>query len=81
MANLIEGGKTPLLGAAAARGDRLQDRGVSADAAECLDSGDAGGAAQPEGRRTAADIMDFEQLKQAVGFPAYYAEEARYKVK
>jgi hypothetical protein len=24
--------------------------------------------------------MDFEQLKQAVGFPAYYAEEARYKV-
>jgi len=25
-------------------------------------------------------VMDFEQLKQAVGFPAYYAEEARYKV-
>ena len=26
-----------------------------------------------------AIVMDFEQLKQAVGFPAYYAEEARYK--
>jgi hypothetical protein len=22
--------------------------------------------------------MDFEDLKKAVGFPAYYAEEARY---
>jgi hypothetical protein len=22
--------------------------------------------------------MDFEELKKAVGFPAYYAEEARY---
>ena len=26
-----------------------------------------------------AGVMDFEDLKQAVGFPAYYAEEARYK--
>jgi hypothetical protein len=25
-------------------------------------------------------VMDFGQLKQAVGFPAYYAEEARYKI-
>jgi len=25
-------------------------------------------------------VMDFERLKQAVGFPAYYAEESRYKV-
>jgi hypothetical protein len=25
-------------------------------------------------------VMDFELLKQAVGFPAYYAEEARYRV-
>jgi 2-methylisocitrate lyase-like PEP mutase family enzyme len=24
--------------------------------------------------------MDFEDLKRAVGFPEYYAEEARYKV-
>ena len=24
--------------------------------------------------------MEFDELKQAVGFPAYYAEEARYKV-
>jgi 2-methylisocitrate lyase-like PEP mutase family enzyme len=26
-----------------------------------------------------AGVMSFEDLKQAVGFPAYYAEEARYK--
>jgi hypothetical protein len=31
--------------------------------------------------RPAPDAMDFEQLKQAVGFPAYYAEEARYNVR
>ena len=30
------------------------------------------------GRQSPA-VMDFEQLKQAVGFPAYYAEEARYR--
>ena len=28
----------------------------------------------------AAAAMEFDELKQAVGFPAYYAEEARYKV-
>ena len=26
-----------------------------------------------------ATAMEFEQLKEAVGFPQYYAEEARYK--
>ena len=30
------------------------------------------------GQRASA-AMDFEALKSAVGFPAYYAEEARYK--
>jgi hypothetical protein len=24
--------------------------------------------------------MDFDELKRAVGFPAYYAEEARYRL-
>ena len=31
------------------------------------------------GERAAA-AMEFDELKQAVGFPAYYAEEARYRV-
>ena len=30
------------------------------------------------GQRAAA-AMDFDALKSAVGFPAYYAEEARYR--
>ena len=29
--------------------------------------------------RPAAAAMDFEALKAAVGFPEYYAEEARYR--
>ena len=47
MANLIEGGRTPLLPPAQLEGDRLQDRGVSADAAQRVDSGDENRAAEP----------------------------------
>ena len=78
MANLIEGGKTPLLSHA-----QLESIGytiavypltllnVSIRAMrEALTSLRA---ARP------ADTMDFEALKAAVGFPAYYAEEAKYK--
>src|SRR5688500_6095838 len=80
MANLIEGGKTPLLPPA-----RLDAIGyaiavypltmlnVSIQAMRSalanLRAGDR-----------AAAAMEFDELKQAVGFPAYYAEEARYKV-
>ena len=35
------------------------------------------GEMQSGGRATAA--MDFEGLKSAVGFPAYYADEAKYR--
>jgi 2-methylisocitrate lyase-like PEP mutase family enzyme len=79
MANLIEGGKTPILDL-----PRLEAAGykiavypltllnVSIQAMRAaLGSLKAG--------RTPSTIMDFEQLKQAVGFPAYYEEEARYK--
>ena len=78
MANLIEGGKTPLLSHA-----ELESIGykiavypltllnVSIRAMrEALGGLKSGG---PTG------AMDFEQLKSAVGFPAYYAEEARYR--
>lgn len=79
MANLIEGGRTPLLSAS-----RLREIGYSIavypltllnvsigamrDALRSLRNGE-----------TPRAVMDFESLKQAVGFPAYYAEEARYK--
>ena len=78
MANLIEGGKTPLLSHT-----QLESIGytiavypltllnVSIRAMrEALTSLRA---ARP------ADTMDFEALKAAVGFPAYYAEEAKYR--
>ena len=80
MANLIEGGKTPLLSPA-----RLEAIGYTIavypltllnvsiramrDALSSLRDG-----------QCAAGAMDFDALKAAVGFPAYYAEEARYKV-
>ena len=80
MANLIEGGKTPLLSP-----PRLEAIGYKIavypltllnvsirairNALHDLRSGS-----------NAADAMDFESLKAAVGFPAYYAEEARYKL-
>jgi len=80
MANLIEGGKTPLLSPA-----QLQTIGYTIavypltmlnvsiramrDALGQLKSG-----------QRAATAMDFEALKSAVGFPAYYAEEAKYRV-
>jgi 2-methylisocitrate lyase-like PEP mutase family enzyme len=80
MANLIEGGKTPLLSPA-----RLQDIGytiavypltmlnVSIQAMRtALD--------QLKSGQHARAAMDFEALKSAVGFPAYYAEEAKYRV-
>ena len=79
MANLIEGGKTPLLspGVLEAIGYKIAvypltmlNVSIQAmrDALRDLREGHAARAA-----------MDFETLKSAVGFPAYYAEEARYR--
>jgi 2-methylisocitrate lyase-like PEP mutase family enzyme len=80
MANLIEGGKTPILGLR-----ELETIGykiavfpltllnVSIRAMRSALQGLKQGAPLP-------DVMDFEELKQAVGFPAYYAEEARYRL-
>jgi 2-methylisocitrate lyase-like PEP mutase family enzyme len=79
MANLIEGGKTPIPGLS-----RLEAIGykiavfpltllnVSIQAMRGALRSLKGGERPPA-------VMDFERLKQAVGFPAYYAEEARYK--
>src|SRR5688572_5971981 len=81
MANLIEGGRTPILPL-----PQLERIGykiavfpltllnVSIQAMRAaLRSLQAG--------ERPATVMDFEQLKQAVGFPAYYAEEARYRLR
>jgi 2-methylisocitrate lyase-like PEP mutase family enzyme len=80
MANLIEDGKTPIPGLSQleAIGYKiavfpltLLNVSIRAmrDALRSLKAGE---------RPTT--VMGFEQLKQAVGFPAYYAEEARYKI-
>lgn len=78
MANLIEGGKTPLLAPA-----RLQEIGyaiavypltllnVSIGAMRAALGALRAGTPTP-------GVMSFEDLKRAVGFPEYYAEEARY---
>ena len=80
MANMIEGGKTPLLPPA-----QLEAIGytiavypltllnVSIQAMRAALRKLAAGESAPE-------AMPFDELKRAVGFPAYYAEEARYRV-
>ena len=78
MANLIEGGKTPLLPHAEleAIGYKiavypLTMLNVSIVAMRA--------ALTQLARRESTSAMTFEDLKRAVGFPEYYAEEARYK--
>jgi 2-methylisocitrate lyase-like PEP mutase family enzyme len=79
MANLIEGGKTPLLehGLLASIGYKiavypltLLNVSIRAMRRALLDL---------RAGRAATEAMGFDELKAAVGFPAYYAEEARYK--
>lgn len=79
MANLIEGGKTPLVPPA-----RLEEIGyaIAVYPLTLLNvSIQAMRAALADLRRgqRAATAMEFDELKQAVGFPEYYAEEARYR--
>jgi 2-methylisocitrate lyase-like PEP mutase family enzyme len=78
MANLIEGGKTPLLSPA-----QLEAIGYTIAVYPLTMLNVSIGAMRVALRalragRT-AETMDFDALKSAVGFPAYYAEEAKYK--
>jgi 2-methylisocitrate lyase-like PEP mutase family enzyme len=79
MANLIEGGKTPLL-----TRPQLEAIGykIAVYPLTLLNVG-VGAMRRALGDlrqgHTAAESMDFEALKTAVGFPAYYAEEAKYR--
>jgi 2-methylisocitrate lyase-like PEP mutase family enzyme len=77
MANMIEGGRTPILPPATLEAIgytiavyplTLLNVAIRA-MREALQAVRAG---------APAEVMDFEALKEAVGFPAYYEEEARY---
>jgi 2-methylisocitrate lyase-like PEP mutase family enzyme len=80
MANMIEGGKTPLLPF-----PELQAIGYKIAVYPLtllnvsIQAMRAALGSLAIGQRAAA-AMDFEQLKDAVGFPEYYAEEARYRL-
>jgi 2-methylisocitrate lyase-like PEP mutase family enzyme len=80
MANLIEGGKTPLLPPA-----RLEAIGYAIAVYPLTLLNVSIGAmrsalTQLRAGKGVAAAMDFDQLKRAVGFPEYYADEARYKI-
>ena len=80
MANLIEGGKTPLLPPA-----RLEAIGYAIAVYPLtllnvsIQAMRSALVSLRQGERPAA-AMEFGELKRAVGFPEYYAEESRYKV-
>ena len=79
MANMIEGGKTPLLPPAQleAIGYAIAVYPLTLLNVSIQAMRDAL-ASLAVGKRPAA-AMEFDELKRAVGFPEYYAEEARYK--
>lgn len=80
MANMIEGGKTPVLPPAT-----LEEIGYTIAVYPLTLLNVSIGAMRAalgslaRGERAPA-AMEFDELKRAVGFPAYYADEARYKV-
>ncbi len=78
MANLIEHGRTPLL----AR-EELEAMGykIAVYPLTLLNAGIRAmrAALRGMGGRERPDLLDFEELKAAVGFPEYYAEEERYR--
>ena len=80
MANLIEGGKTPLLSI-----DRLEAIGykIAVYPLTLLNVSIGAMRAALRGLRSGGPtaVMSFEDLKTAVGFPEYYAEEERYRAK
>ena len=80
MANLIEGGKTPLLPPQQleAIGYKIAVFPLTLLNVSILAMREA--LRRLKAGERPSPVMDFERLKQAVGFPAYYAEESRYKV-
>jgi len=80
MANLIEGGKTPLLPHRVLEEIGYKIAVYPLTLLNVSMRAMRSALAELVGGHPASSVMDFEQLKSAVGFPAYYAEEARYRV-
>ena len=80
MANLIEGGKTPLVPPAQLEAIGYAIAVYPLTMLNVSIQGMRAALANLRSGERAAAAMEFDELKQAVGFPAYYAEEARYKV-
>jgi 2-methylisocitrate lyase-like PEP mutase family enzyme len=79
MANLIEGGKTPLLPHALREEIGYTIAVYPLTMLNVSIAAMRGALAELRSGRPASAAMDFQQLKAAVGFPAYYEEEARYR--
>jgi len=79
MVNLIEGGRTPILGL-----PQLEMIGytIAVFPLTLLNVSIQAMRAALRGLKAGEPpaTMDFDELKRAVGFPAYYAEEARYRL-
>ena len=80
MANLIEGGKTPLVPPAQLEAIGYAIAVYPLTMLNVSIQGMRAALANLRSGKRAAAAMEFDELKQAVVFPAYYAEEARYKV-
>ena len=83
MANMVPGGKTPILPPATIARGRLQARALSGDAAVVGDRRDAGDARSASaGLKTPQPpAISFTDLQGVVGFPDYWSRETRYQAK
>ena len=81
MANLIEGGKTPILPLPQLEAIGYKIAVFPLTLLNVSIQAMRGALKSLKAGERPATVMDFEQLKQAVGFPAYYVEEARYRLR
>lgn len=79
MVNLIEGGRTPILALPLLEAIGYKIAVFPLTLLNVSIQAMRGALHRLKAGEAPPAVMDFEQLKQAVGFPAYYAEEARYK--
>jgi len=79
MANLIEGGRTPLLPHALLESIGYKIAVYPLTLLNVSIAAMRGALSELRAGAPATAAMDFEALKAAVGFPDYYAEEARYR--
>jgi 2-methylisocitrate lyase-like PEP mutase family enzyme len=80
MANLIEGGKTPLLAPQLLEAIGYKIAVYPLTLLNVSIQAMRAALARLTQSEPASTAMDFEELKKAVGFPEYYAEEARYRL-